>query len=158
VTELKQETGYVVPQQRMDTRRSAPELHRAVLALDSAITFDPPLRELVRVRTSILNGCTFCIQLHTQDALAAGEQPHRLFALAAWEEAPYFDPRERAALRFTDAVTHLHEGHVPDEVWSEAAEHFPDSELAELLFAIVAINALNRMAIATRKPPLPQRS
>ena len=142
----------------MDTRRSAPELHKAVLALDAAVSLDPRLRELVRLRASILNGCTFCIQLHSQDALKAGEQPHRLFALAAWEEAPFFDARERAALRFTDAVTHLHVGHVPDEVWAEAAEHFPEDELAQLLFAIVAINALNRMAIATRKPPLPPRA
>jgi len=158
VSELQEQAGYVVPRQRMDTRRAAPELHRAMLALDAAISFDPPLRELVRLRASILNGCTYCIQLHTQDALKAGEQPHRLFAVAAWEEAPFFDARERAAFRFTDAVTHLHEGHVPDDVWLEAADHFAEAELAELLFAVVAINGLNRLAIATRKTPPAPRS
>lgn len=129
-----------------------------MLALDAAISFDPPLRELVRFCASILNGCTYCIQLHTQDALKAGEQPHRLFAVAAWEEAPFFDARERAAFRFTDAVTNLHEGHVPDDAWLEAADHFAEAELAELLIAVVAINGLNRLAIATRKTPPGPRS
>src|SRR5438132_2166008 len=141
----------------MDTRRTAPDQHRAMAALDAAITLDLPLRELVRTRASLVNGCAYCIQLHTQDALAAGEEPHRLFALAAWDESPFFTPRERAALRFTDAVTNLHEGHVPDEVYEEASEHFDDAELAQLLFAVVAINAWNRLAIATRKlPPEPR--
>jgi AhpD family alkylhydroperoxidase len=158
VSEVRQRPAeYVVPTQRMDTRRDAPDLHKALLALDAAISFDPPLRELVKIRGSIVNGCAYCVQLHTQDALAAGEQPHRLFALTAWEEAPFYTARERAALRFTDAVTSLHEGHVPDDVWEAAAEHFESAELAELLFAVVAINAWNRLAIATRKTPLPPR-
>ncbi|HKP18557.1 MAG TPA: carboxymuconolactone decarboxylase family protein [Gaiellaceae bacterium] len=148
----------VVARQRMDTRRSAPELHRALIELDAAVAFDPPLRELVRLRASILNGCAYCIQLHTQEALKAGEESHRLFAVAAWEESPFFDARERAALRFTDAVTLLHEDHVPDEVWAEVAEQFEEQELAELLFAIVVINAFNRLAIATRKEPQAPRS
>jgi AhpD family alkylhydroperoxidase len=129
-----------------------------MVALDAAVSLDLPLRELVRLRASILNGCAYCVQLHTQEALQAGEQPHRLFAVAAWEEAPFFNARERAALRFTDAVTNLHEGHVPEEVWSEAAEHFADGEPAELLFAVVTINAWNRLAIATRKTPLSPRT
>ena len=128
-----------------------------MLALDQAVSLDPALRELVRLRASILNGCAYCIQLHSQDALAAGEQPHRLHALAAWEESPFFTTGERAALRFTDAVTNLADGHVADEVYEEAAEHFDEAELAQLLFAIVAINAWNRLAIATRKlPPAPR--
>jgi AhpD family alkylhydroperoxidase len=159
VAETQQQSpeDLVVPEQRMDTRRAAPELHKGMLELDAAISFDPPLRELVKVRASILNGCAYCIQLHTQDALRAGEQQHRVFALAAWEESPFFTARERAALGFTDAVTNLHEGHVPDEVYEQASEHFESEELAELLFAIVAINAWNRLAIATRKTPLPPR-
>jgi AhpD family alkylhydroperoxidase len=141
----------------METRQTAPEQYAAMVALDNAITLDPALRELVKTRASLLNGCAFCINMHTQDALKAGEQPHRLFALGAWEEAPFFSPRERAALRFTDAVTNLHDGHVPDEVYEEAAEHFDDAELAQLLYAVVAINAWNRIAIATRKlPPEPR--
>src|SRR5919201_362188 len=147
----------VVPEQRMDTRRAAPEQHRAMLELDAAVSLDPALRELVRLRASILNGCAYCVQLHSRDALAAGEEPHRLFALAAWEESPFFSPRERAAHRFTDAVTHLSDGHVSDEVYKEVSEHFDETELGELLFAAVAINAWNRLAIATRKPPLGPR-
>src|SRR5262245_19938752 len=124
-----------------------------MLALDGAVTLDPALPELVRLRASILNGCAYCVQLHSQDALAQGESERRLFALAAWEESPYFTPRERAALRFTDAVTNLADGHVPDEVYEHACEHFDQAELAQLLFAVVAINAWNRLAIATRKLP-----
>lgn len=142
----------------MDTRRTAPAQHKAMVALDAAISLDPALRELVRIRASLLNGCAYCIQLHTHDALQAGESLHRLFALGAWEESLFFTARERAGLRFTDAVTHLHEGHVPNEVYEEAAEHFDDAELAQLLFAVVAINAWNRLAISTRKPPLEPRS
>lgn len=148
----------VVPAQRMDTRRTAPDAHAAMLALDAAVELDPELRELVRVRASILNGCAYCVQLHTRDALAAGERSERLFALAAWEESPYFSARERAALAFTDAVTNLQDGHVPDDVYERAAAEFDDEELAQLLFAAVAINAWTRLAIATRKLPLPIRS
>jgi AhpD family alkylhydroperoxidase len=149
--------AHVTVPQRMDTRRSAPDAHRAMLALDSAIELERSLRELIRIRASIVNGCAYCIQLHTQDALEAGESPHRLFALAAWDESPFFTARERAALRLTDAVTGVTEGHVPDESWQAAADHFDEQELAQLLFAIVAINAWNRLAIATRKPPTPPR-
>jgi AhpD family alkylhydroperoxidase len=147
----------VVHEQRFDTRRVAADAHKAMAALDAVIDLDQSLRELVRIRASILNGCAYCIQLHTQDALRAGESQHRLFALGAWEESPFFTARERAALRFTDAVTRLEDGHVPDEVYEEAAQRFDDAELAQLLFAVVAINAWNRLAIATRKlPPEPQ--
>lgn len=142
----------------MDTRRTAPVQHKALAALDAAITLDSALNDLVKIRASFLNGCAYCIQLHTQDALQAGESLHRLFALGAWEESPFFTARERAALRFTDAVTHLHEGHVPNEVYEEAAEQFDEGELAQLLFAVVAINAWNRLAISTRKLPREPRS
>jgi AhpD family alkylhydroperoxidase len=124
-----------------------------MVALDAAIDLDAALRELVKVRASLVNGCAFCIQLHTQDALAAGERPERLFALGAWEESPLFTTRERAALEFTDAVTDIQDGHVPDEVYERAAQEFEPPELARLLFAAVAINAWNRLAIATRKLP-----
>jgi AhpD family alkylhydroperoxidase len=124
-----------------------------MLALDAAVELDPALRELVRVRASFVNGCAFCVQLHTHEALAAGEQAHRLFGLAAWEDSPFYTVRERAALALTDAVTDLGAGHVPDGVWDAAAREFEEPELAQLLFAIVAINALNRLAIATRKRP-----
>jgi AhpD family alkylhydroperoxidase len=146
----------VVPKQRMDTRTVAPDLHKATVALDRAISLDPALRELVNLRASILNGCAYCIQLHSRDALAAGEQPHRLFALAAWEESPFFSTPERAALRLTDAVTNVTDGHVPDAVYEEVSRHFDEAEVAQLVFAAVVINAWNRLAIATRKlPPSP---
>jgi AhpD family alkylhydroperoxidase len=141
----------------MDTRRSAPVLHQAMVALDGAISLDPEVRELVNLRASILNGCAYCVQLHSRNALAAGEEPHRLFALAAWEESPFFSARERAALRMTDAVTDVSDGHVSDEVYEEASRHFDEDELAQLVFAAVVINAWNRLAIATRKlPPNPR--
>jgi AhpD family alkylhydroperoxidase len=148
-------TEPVVPRQRMDTRSAVPDAHRAMLALDTAVELDPILRELVRVRASLVNGCAYCIRLHTADALELGETPQRLFALAAWEESPLFTARERAALRLTDAVTNLGEGHVPDGAWEEARAEFDERELAQLLFAAVVINAWNRLAIATRKLPLP---
>jgi len=124
-------------------------------AFDAAVELEPALRELVRVRASLVNGCAYCIRLHTRDALEAGETQERLFALGAWEESPLFTARERAALRLTDAVTLVGEGHVPDAAWAEAAGEFEEAELAQLLFAVVAINAWNRLAIATRKRPLP---
>ena len=139
--------------QRMDTRRTAPEAHRALLDFDAVVSFDPALRELVRTRASLVNGFIYCIDQHTRDAVAAGESEQRLFALAAWEGSSLFTERERAALGLTDAVTLVGDGHVPDSVYAEAAKHFDDEELAQLLFAIVAINALNRLAIATRKTP-----
>jgi AhpD family alkylhydroperoxidase len=147
----------VVHEQRFDTRRVAAEAHQALLALDAVVQLDPVLRELVRTRASILNGCAYCIQLHTQDALAAGERDERLFALGAWQESSFFTARERAALRFTDAVTQLAPGGVSDEAYDEACAHFDEAELAQLLFAVVAINAFNRLAVTTRKRTLPAR-
>ncbi len=144
--------------QRLDTLRAAPDAHRAMLALDGAVATDPELRELVRVRASMINGCAYCIQLHAREALAAGEASHRLFGLAAWEESPYYTERERAALALTDAVTDLGAGHVSDETWDLAARAFDEPELAQLLFAIVTINAWNRLAIATRKSPQTPRA
>jgi AhpD family alkylhydroperoxidase len=144
--------------QRFDTRRVAAEAHGAMVALDDTVDLDPQLRELVKIRASMLNGCAFCIQLHTQDALAAGERAERLFALAAWDESPFFTARERAALRFADAVTQLAPGGVSDEVYDEARAHFDEAELAQLLFAVVAINAWNRLAVASRKLTRPAHS
>ncbi len=143
----------VVRAQRLDTRRSAKHAHEALLALDASIELEAGLRELVKIRVSIVNGCAYCIQLHTGDALAAGERQERLFALAAWDESPLFTARERAALRLADAVTHLPPGGVSDEVYEEASEHFTEEELGQLLFAVVAINAWNRLAVTTRKLP-----
>ena len=100
-----------------------------------------------------MNGCAYCIDMHTKIARRAGETEQRLYALAAWQDAPYFDDKERAALALTDAVTLISDEHVPREVWEEASEHFEPEELAQLVWAITVINAWNRIAITTRCCP-----
>ena len=138
---------------RLRAATAAPAPYKAMNALDGAVELDPALRDLVSLRASILNGCAYCIDMHTKDARKRGDEEQRLYALAAWHEAPFFDERERAALALTDAVTLVADGHVPRTVWDEAAAHFDDDELAQLLWAIVVINAWNRLAIATRMEP-----
>jgi AhpD family alkylhydroperoxidase len=122
-------------------------------ALDRAVDFDPALRELVKLRASILNGCAYCVDLHSRDALEAGEDVRRVVAVAAWRESAFFTARERAALALTDEVTRLGEHGVGDDVWAEAAAHFPEAELGQLLWAIVVINAWNRVGVATQMLP-----
>jgi AhpD family alkylhydroperoxidase len=118
------------------------------------VGLNPRLRELVNLRASILNGCAYCIDLHTRIARKAGETEQRLYAVAAWREAPFFDAKERAALALTDAVTLIAEQHVPRDVWDEASAHFEPDELAQLVWAITVINAWNRIAITTRMQPV----
>ena len=139
--------------QRMSAGALAPAVYKAMAAFDRSIELDPQLRELVKIRASQINGCAYCLDLHTRDARAAGEDERRLATLAGWRESPFFSDRERAALALTDAVTRLGEHGVTDEVWGEAATHFDEPELAQLLWAIVAINAWNRMGVATRLLP-----
>ena len=124
-----------------------------MVALDNAIELDSALRDLVSLRASILNGCAYCVDMHTLDARSRGESEQRLYAVAAWHEAPFFSERERAALALTDAVTLISDGHVPREVFDAAREQFDDEELAQLLWAITAINAWNRVAVSTRMLP-----
>jgi AhpD family alkylhydroperoxidase len=128
----------------------APRLAAAMNRLDGTVELGPPLRELVNLRASQINGCAYCIDMHTKDARAAGETEQRLYAVSAWRDTPFFDERERAALALCEAVTRVAETHVADAVWDEAAAHFEPGELSHLLFAIVSINAYNRLAIATR--------
>jgi AhpD family alkylhydroperoxidase len=138
---------------RMDVAKEARAPYQAMIQLGDSIDLDPPLRELVNLRASILNGCAYCVDMHTKDARKAGESEQRLYAVAAWHEAPFFDERERAALALTDSVTLISEGHVPREVWDQAAAHFEPAELAQLVWAITAINSWNRIAISTRMLP-----
>ena len=138
---------------RISVARAAREPYRAMNALDGAVELDPSVRDLVCLRASILNGCAYCVDMHTKDARKRGESEQRLYAVATWHEAPFFDDRERAALALTDAVTLVADDHVPRDVWDEAAAHFEEEELAHLLWAIIAINAWNRLAIATRMEP-----
>jgi AhpD family alkylhydroperoxidase len=140
-------------QPRLALKHASTAAYRAMIALDDAIELDPQLGELVRLRASILNGCAYCVDMHTKDARAGGETEQRLYAVAAWTEAPFFDDRERAALALTDAVTLVHDGHVPRGVYEAAAEQFDEAELAQLIWTIVAINAWNRIAVTTRMLP-----
>jgi AhpD family alkylhydroperoxidase len=140
-------------QPRLDIGRHARGAYRAMSALDSAIELDSSLRDLVSLRASVLNGCAYCVDMHTLDAAARGESAQRLHAVAAWPEAPFFTERERAALGLTDAVTLLPDGHVPREVFDAARAQFHDEELAQLIWAITAINAWNRIAVTTRMLP-----
>jgi AhpD family alkylhydroperoxidase len=135
---------------RLDHKTLTPRLAAAMNRLDGTVELDPPLRELVNLRASQINGCAYCIDMHTKDARAAGENEQRLYAVSAWRDTPFFSERERAALALCEAVTLVAETHVPDAVWDEAAAHFEPAELSQLLFAIVAINAYNRLAISTR--------
>jgi AhpD family alkylhydroperoxidase len=114
---------------------------------------EPGLRELVKVRASQINGCAYCIDMHTMDARAEGETEQRLYALSAWQETPFFTDRERAALLWTEKVTLISADHVPDEVYEQVRPHFTDEELVNLTLAIVAINGWNRLAISFRSVP-----
>jgi AhpD family alkylhydroperoxidase len=138
---------------RIDLARLAGAPIAAMVKLEERIDFDPGLRELVRLRASLINGCAFCIDMHWTALRRDGESEVRLAQLAAWEESPFFDERERAALALTDAVTQVSATHVPDAVWARAEVHFPPEELAHLLFAIAAINLWNRLAVSTRGVP-----
>jgi AhpD family alkylhydroperoxidase len=111
------------------------------------------LLELVRLRASLLNGCAYCIDMHTKDARAAGETEQRLYALGAWRETPFYTARERAALEWTEAVTEIGASHAPDDLYERVRAQFPEAELVSLTMAIVAINGWNRLAIAFRIVP-----
>jgi AhpD family alkylhydroperoxidase len=140
---------------RLDIHADARPLYHAQVAFDRAVRespLDPGVRELVKIRASQLNGCAFCIDMHTREALEGGETQRRLFALAAWRESPLFDERERAALALTDAVTLIAtEAQRIDPAYDAAAEHFSTEELAALLYAIAMINTWNRLAVTTHK-------
>ncbi|EEP71245.1 alkylhydroperoxidase [Micromonospora sp. ATCC 39149] len=140
---------------RIDLAAVAPDAYRAVFGLEryARDNVDHTVLELVKLRTSMLNGCAFCVDMHSRDALAAGESSRRLFAVAAWREAPFFDERERTALALTDALTRLGEHGVPDDVWDSAAKVWSDRELADLTVAIATINVWNRIVAATRRRP-----
>src|SRR5690348_9553225 len=142
---------------RLDFDAHADPFARAMAHLDRAATkeldkvdFDPRLRELVRIRASQLNGCAYCIDMHTKDARAIGETEQRIYALPAWRETPFFTGRERAALALTEAVTRLADDHVPRPVFDAAAEHFTPAELGALVSLIVMINAWNAVGVTTR--------
>ncbi len=142
---------------RLDFDHHAADFSRAMGHLDRAATkqldkvdFDHKLRELVRIRASQINGCGYCIDMHTKDARAIGETEQRIYSLPAWQETPFFTDRERAALAFTESVTLVARDHVPAEDYDRLAKHFSPVEIGALVGLIVAINAWNAIAVSTR--------
>ena len=136
-----------------DVSAAMGSLHAAAVSAARDAKVEPEILELVRIRASQLNGCAFCLDMHTKDARAQGESEQRIYALDAWRETPFFTERERAALALTEAVTFVQDGHVPDAVYAEAAEVFDEQQVAALIWAATVINAYNRIAIATRMVP-----
>ncbi|MFG2807233.1 carboxymuconolactone decarboxylase family protein [Streptomyces massasporeus] len=136
-----------------DVSAAMGSLHAAAVCAAQDAKLEPELLELVRIRASQINGCAFCLDLHTRDARGQGETEQRLHTLAAWRETPFFTERERAALALTEAVTLVHDGRVPDAVYAEAAEVFDENQIAALIWAATVINAYNRIAISTRMVP-----
>jgi AhpD family alkylhydroperoxidase len=116
-------------------------------------TLEPVLLELVKTRASQINGCAYCVDMHTKDARVGGETEQRLYALPVWRDTPFYTARERAALSWTEAVTLIAQGPVSDEIYEEARRHFSERELIELTMAIVAINGWNRLSVAFRRVP-----
>ena len=143
-------------QQRIKYGQVAPDGYKAVRELEDYVRqcgLEPSLLELVRLRASQINGCAYCIDIHTKDARSEGESEQRLYGLSAWRETPFYSDRERAALAWTEAVTKISENHVPDDVYEQARRYFGEKELVDLAIAVIAINTWNRLAISFRTPP-----
>jgi AhpD family alkylhydroperoxidase len=144
---------------RLNHAKASPEAFGAMLALEThcKASVDHTLLHLVKLRASQLNGCAFCIDMHWREARAAGEPEHRLYGLTAWREGPWYSERERAALAWTESVTLVSSTHVADADYENVRSHFDDKELADLTWAIAAINSWNRLSVAFRsEPPVPQ--
>jgi AhpD family alkylhydroperoxidase len=134
----------------------APDLYRTLYQIQQQVDksgLDQKLLDLIKIRASQINGCAFCIDMHTIDARAHGETEQRIYALNAWREGPFFNEKERAVLEFTESVTRVSETHVPDEAFAEMKQHFSEVEIVNLTWAIVAINSWNRLAITFRAEP-----
>ena len=143
-------------QPRLNYRKASPAAFQAMMALQMASNksgLEKPLMELVKLRASLLNGCAFCIDMHFREAKAAGESEERLYLLSAWQEThELYTAREKAALRWTDALTRLAGNHVSDELFEDVSGHFTDEEMANLTLAIVAINGWNRFSVGFAMP------
>lgn len=142
--------------QRFDYAKVAPGAYHAMLGLEKYLHesgLEESLLHLIKLRASQINGCAYCLDMHWKDLKAIGEQDHRLYELDAWEEAPFYSDRERAALAWTDAVTRVADSRVPDDVYNEVRKHFNEKELADLTLAVATINAWNRLAISARTNP-----
>ena len=141
---------------RLDFYKASPDAIKAMIAFSASVEklgLEKPLLELVKLRASQINGCAFCIDMHSADARKGGDTERRLYALSAWHETPFFSPRERAALAWTEAVTSIATSRAPDDVHAELCAHFTEKERMDLTLAISMINCWNRLAIAFRKMP-----
>lgn len=141
---------------RIDFQKTSPKPMQLMLALEGYLRtcgLDHKLLHLIKMRASQINGCAYCLDMHSKDARAAGESEQRLYALNAWDETPFFSERERAALRWTEALTLVTEGHVPDAVYDSVRAQFNEQEIVDLSLAITTINAWNRLSIALRAVP-----
>ena len=141
---------------RIDHTKVGAGALRAMLGLEKYLadsSIEKPLRELIKVRASQMNGCAYCIDMHWKDARAGGETEQRLYGLSAWHEAPYYSERERAALAWAEELTLIAEHHVPDELYAAVRQQFSEQELVDLTLAVAAINAWNRIAISFRSEP-----
>jgi len=141
---------------RIDYMTAAPGVYRAMTALEEYLHgcgLEETLIHLVKFRASQINGCAYCLDMHSKDLRALGEDEQRLYLLPAWEESPFYSDRERAALAWTESVTLITDGHVPDDVYEQARRSFSEKELADLTLLIATINAWNRLSIAMRVVP-----
>lgn len=142
--------------QRLDYATAAPQALRTMVTLEQYVRtcgLEPTIIELVKLRASYINGCAFCVDMHTKDALAAGESAQRLYAVPVWRETPFFTPRERAALAWTEALCDLGRTQVPDGVFDEVRTQFTETELTNLTMAVIAINGWNMLAVGFRVEP-----
>jgi AhpD family alkylhydroperoxidase len=144
-------------QPRLNAQKASPAAYNAMLGLEMFIRksskLETSLVELIKMRASQINGCAYCIDMHSKDARAEGESEQRLYALPAWRETPFYTDRERAALEWTEALTSIAEGHAPDHAYETVKQHFSEEELVNLTLAIITINGWNRLAIAFRAVP-----
>jgi AhpD family alkylhydroperoxidase len=141
---------------RLNYQTASPEAIKGMYELEHYVHssgLDPKLLHLIKTRASQMNGCAFCLDMHTKDARAVGESEQRLYALNAWRETPFFTDQERAALAWTEALTNIQQGHAPDDVYQELSRHFSEKDIIALTLAITTINAWNRIAIGFRVPP-----
>ena len=140
---------------RIDLGRVSPAARRAQFGLEAYVhdsTLDPVIYKLVKLRASYINGCAYCVDMHTKEARAAGETEQRLYALVAWRETPFFSERERAALLWTEAVTEISRTGIPDDAFAAVRAHFDEEELVALTMGVIAINGWNRLAVGFRAP------
>ena len=141
-------------EQRLDFYKASPDAMKALIGLEGAISklgLEPQLLDLVKLRASQINGCAYCVDLHSSDLRKKGETERRLYAVPVWRETPFFSPRERAALAWTEALTLLPQTHAPDADFAEVREHFSEREMVDLTLAIGTINTWNRLSVGFRK-------